>query len=82
MKTFLQMHVLRLKQIERARLVVQLLLIGWALYEQEAHVLREVVHEIATQPDQETAEPMEQVLSTWTLTAIGVQHLKQVVWGG
>ena len=82
MKTFLQLHVLRLHQLERASLVVHLLLIGWALYEQEAHVMREVLQELATEPDQETSEPMERILSTWTLTAIGVQHLKQVVWGG
>lgn len=82
MKTFLQMHVLRLKQLERASLVVHLLLIGWALYEQEAQMMREVLQAIATQPDPETSEPLESILSTWTLTAIGVQHLKQVVWGG
>ncbi len=82
MKTFLQMHVLRLKQIERARLVVHLLLIGWALYEQEAQLMREVFQKIATEADQERMEPVECVLSTWTLTAIGVQHLKQIVCGG
>jgi hypothetical protein len=82
MKTFLQMHVLRLKQIERASLVIQLLLIGWALYEQEAQVMREMLQEIATSPHQETMVPMERVLSTWTLTAIGLQSLKQIVWGG
>ncbi len=82
MKTFLQMHVLRLKQIERASLVVQLLLIGWALYEREAYVLRELLQEIATPPDPETMEPVQQVVSTWTLTVIGVASLKQMVWGG
>jgi hypothetical protein len=82
MKTFLQMHVVRLKQMERASLVVQLLLIGWALYEREAHVLRELLQEIATPPDLETREPVQRVVSTWTLTAIGVASLKQMVWGG
>ncbi len=82
MKTFLQMHVLRLKQLERASLVVHLLLIGWALYEQEAQMMRDLLQEIAASPDPETMEPVERVLSTWTLTAIGVQFLKQVVWGG
>ncbi|HEU5382920.1 MAG TPA: hypothetical protein VFV38_46525 [Ktedonobacteraceae bacterium] len=43
MKTFLQMHVVRLKQIERASFVVQLLLIGWARYEQEAQGMREML---------------------------------------
>lgn len=79
MKTFLQMHVLRLKQVERASLFVQLLLLGWALHEQEAQVMRETLQEITALPSQET---VESVLSTWTLTAIGFQSLKQVVWGG
>lgn len=79
MKTFLQMHVLRLKQVERASLFVQLLLLGWALHEQEAQVMRETLQDITTLPSQET---VESVLSTWTLTAIGFQSLKQVVWGG
>ncbi len=82
MKTFLQMHVLRLKQIERASLVVQLLLIGWALYEREAYVLRELLQEITTPPDPETREPVRQVVSTWTLTSIALASLKQIVWGG
>jgi hypothetical protein len=82
MKLFLQMHVLRFKQIERASLLVQLLLIGWAWYEQEAQGIREVLQELATSPDQETGEPSERMLSSWTLAAIGVQHLKQIVWGG
>lgn len=82
MKMFLQMHVLRFKQIERASLLVQLLLIGWALYEQEAQGIREVLQELATSPEQETGEPSERILSSWTLATIGVQHLKQIVWGG
>ena len=82
MKLFLQMHVLRFKQIERASLLVQWLLIGWALYEQEAQEIREVLQELATPPDHETGEPRERMLRSWTLAAIGVQHLKQIVWGG
>ncbi len=82
MKTFLQMHILRLKQFERVSLMVQLLLIGWALYEREAQTVRELLQEIATQPDQETMGLTKRMLSTWTLTAIGLQHLKQIVWGG
>lgn len=79
MKTFLQMHLLRLQQIERACLVVQLLLIGWALSEHEAQVMRELLQEIAMPSTQETSG---WVVSTWTLTAMGVQFLKQMVWGG
>jgi Transposase DDE domain len=80
-KTFLKMYVIPIKEIERASLVVQLLLIGWALQEQEAQCIREVLHKTAI-VEQETGEEEPSIVSSWTLAAISLQSLKQAVWGG
>ncbi|HEY5004269.1 MAG TPA: transposase [Ktedonobacteraceae bacterium] len=80
-KTFLKMYVIPIKQIDRASLVVQLLLIGWALQEQEAQCIREVLHKTAI-VEQETGEEEPRIVSSWALASISLQSLKQAVWGG
>lgn len=84
MKTFLELHCLRIKHLERAREVVHLLLIGWCLHEHEAQQLREVLDGLLHQQADAGLEPSvdERVWSTWTLTALSLTQLRRQLWGG
>lgn len=82
MKTLLQMHVLRLHQVSRAKVLAHLLLIGWALSEQEAHWIREQLDELAAPIEPEGEQLPAPVLSSWTLGALEIASLKRIVWGG
>jgi Transposase DDE domain len=84
MKTFLELHCLRIKHLERAREVVQLLLIGWWLHEQEAQQLREVLDGLLHQQAEAGLEPSadERVWSSWTLSALSIAQLRRQLWGG
>lgn len=84
LKTFLEMHRLRIKHLERAEAMVQLLLIGWCLHEHEARQMREVLdgllHQQAEAGQQQVAD--ERVWSSWTLTALSLTQLRRQLWGG
>jgi hypothetical protein len=84
LKTFLEMHRLRSKHLERAQDLVHLLLIGWCLQEHEARQMREVLdgllHQQAEAGREQAAD--ERVWSSWTLTALSLTQLRRQLWGG
>lgn len=84
MKTFLEMHCLRIKHLERARDLVHLLLIGWCLQEHEARQMREVLNGMLHQQAQTGQEQAadERVWSSWTLTALSLTQVRRQLWGG
>ena len=84
MKTFLEMHRLRIKRRERAEELVQLLLIGWCVHEHEAQQMREILAELLQQSsDPALASCADQrVWRSWTISALSLAQVRTQLWGG
>lgn len=84
LKTFLELHRLRIKRLERAQELVQLLLIGWWLQEHEAQQMREILAALL-QPSSDLALAPgndQRVWSSWTISALSLAQVRTQLWGG
>lgn len=89
LKNGLSLHLVPVKVWERARAYVHLCLIVWALQEQEAQLLSEMLAGLmnepqvaeAMEPTEEVAEPSVWVLSHWGLAASVLETLRTMLRG-